>query len=256
MPHTTDARSKGKVRSFSPEKGYGFIQGDDGKSYFVHSTQIEGGGHLVDGQTVSFSGEPTPKGYKATNVVPGELPPPLTKVYSHPNDFVWLKGEVPKGLEYVFEIKRALWAKSNDPNVARFQLIQMAKSFGANALVNVQMLKLTEQDGCSNYRYTVHAFTGDAGCVMRVSMSRDPDAIAASEHWYQEMSERIEALTTSAQGSSGRTDLIPPGTLKLVTTQLISWIVTGGKIIFLSAKYLIGKAIAALEARRTGTTRD
>ena len=256
MANQDDGKSKGHVRSFSIEKGYGFIQGDDGKSYFVHSSQIEGGASLEDGQQVTFIGEPSPKGYRAKAVVAGDLPPPLTKVYSYPNDFVWLKGEAPKGLEYVFEIKRALWAKSNDPNVARNQLIHMAKSVGANALVNVQMLKLTEQDGCSNYRYTVHAFTGDAGCVMRVHMTRDPEAIAASEHWYRDMSAQIEAFAGAVAGNSSQTFLVPPGTLKLVATQLLSWTMTAGKILFLSAKYLLGKAKAALEARRLDREKD
>ena len=32
----------GKVKWFSAEKGYGFIRGEDGKSYFIHSSKLNG----------------------------------------------------------------------------------------------------------------------------------------------------------------------------------------------------------------------
>ena len=65
-----DSRISGVVRSFMTEKGFGFINGDDGRSYFVHIKNVEGG-ELVDGQTVVFEGRPGPKGYKALRVIPG-----------------------------------------------------------------------------------------------------------------------------------------------------------------------------------------
>ncbi len=31
---------KGKIKWYKKEKGYGFLTGDDGKDYFVHSTSL------------------------------------------------------------------------------------------------------------------------------------------------------------------------------------------------------------------------
>ncbi len=47
----------GTVKWFNPQKGYGFIQPDDGsKDVFVHISAVErsGLGSLVEGQKVSF----------------------------------------------------------------------------------------------------------------------------------------------------------------------------------------------------------
>ncbi|MHC8375647.1 cold-shock protein [Pseudomonas sp. MDT1-16] len=56
-----------------PERGFGFIRGNDGRNYFVHKKSVAGG-ELVDGQQVEFDGMPGPKGYKAVSVIPGDLP--------------------------------------------------------------------------------------------------------------------------------------------------------------------------------------
>lgn len=61
----------GKVKWFNSEKGYGFIQPDDGsKDVFVHHSQIQAGGYrsLEEGQRVSFGTEQGQKGPQAINV--------------------------------------------------------------------------------------------------------------------------------------------------------------------------------------------
>jgi CspA family cold shock protein len=65
----------GTVKWFNSEKGYGFIEQDNGgKDVFVHFRQINNPGYgrvsLEDGQKVTFSvGEGT-KGPQAENVTP------------------------------------------------------------------------------------------------------------------------------------------------------------------------------------------
>lgn len=65
------SRTRGKVKWFSKEKGYGFIQQDGGPDVFVHHTAIEGSGFrtLEEGDPVEFDVVEEPKGLKAQNVV-------------------------------------------------------------------------------------------------------------------------------------------------------------------------------------------
>lgn len=62
----------GKVKWFDAEKGYGFIEPEDGsKDVFVHRNNIENLGFqegLRDGEEVEFDVEETPKGLSAQDV--------------------------------------------------------------------------------------------------------------------------------------------------------------------------------------------
>ena len=60
----------GKVKWFSNQKGYGFIQTDDGKDIFVHFSAIESEGFktLGQGQDVEFEISEGPKGPQAAKV--------------------------------------------------------------------------------------------------------------------------------------------------------------------------------------------
>ena len=70
------ARSTGKVKWFSQEKGYGFIQQDDGADVFVHHSQIQSTGFrtLNEGERVEFDVIEEPKGLKAQNVTRLDAP--------------------------------------------------------------------------------------------------------------------------------------------------------------------------------------
>ena len=62
--------AKGKVKWFSSQKGYGFIESDAGSDVFVHFSEIQGDGYksLDEGQEVNFEVTQGPKGEQATNV--------------------------------------------------------------------------------------------------------------------------------------------------------------------------------------------
>jgi len=63
---------RGTVKWFSSEKGYGFIEPQDGgDDVFVHRNNLSGMGFdegLRDGEEVEYETEQTPKGISAINV--------------------------------------------------------------------------------------------------------------------------------------------------------------------------------------------
>lgn len=61
---------QGKVKWFNAEKGFGFIEREDGDDVFVHFSAIQGEGFktLEEGQEVSFEIEQGQRGLQATNV--------------------------------------------------------------------------------------------------------------------------------------------------------------------------------------------
>jgi cold shock protein len=63
--------AQGKVKWFSTEKGYGFIEQAEGKDVFVHVTGLAPGvDSLADGQEVEFEVSEGRKGPQATEVKP------------------------------------------------------------------------------------------------------------------------------------------------------------------------------------------
>ena len=65
-------RQTGTVKWFNNDKGYGFIERENGKDLFVHYNSIVGEGHrsLVDGQKVEFIETDGVKGPQANEVTP------------------------------------------------------------------------------------------------------------------------------------------------------------------------------------------
>ncbi len=59
---------EGTVKFFNQSKNYGFITGDDGKDYFVHSSGVSEGVYLKDGDRVSFEVTDGERGPKADKI--------------------------------------------------------------------------------------------------------------------------------------------------------------------------------------------
>jgi CspA family cold shock protein len=63
--------TKGRVKWFNEQKGYGFISRDDGDDVFVHFSSIQQEGYkvLYEGDEVEFDISQGEKGPQAVNVV-------------------------------------------------------------------------------------------------------------------------------------------------------------------------------------------
>ncbi len=177
----SDSRAAGSIAgvviSFVPIKGYGFIKGEDGEQYFFHLDDVEGRVPLVTGQHVTFMPTPSAKGSKAKRLVPGPGP---TVIYVEPYDFVWSKAGSPKGMKRVLITGKG-WSESSDLNKARQLLIETARLWGANAVLHVTQSRYTEEEGGSNYKYTVHRFDAELAVVKVIKTASDPELIAASQ---------------------------------------------------------------------------
>ena len=68
--------SDGKVKWFNPRKGYGFIEGPEGRDIFVHYSSISGDGYktLAEGDEVTFDVVEGEKGLRAENIIPKSAP--------------------------------------------------------------------------------------------------------------------------------------------------------------------------------------
>ena len=61
----------GTISRLILDKGFGFIQGQDGQEYFMHRSAVRGGAvfeQLREGQAVTFDGTRGDKGLRAENV--------------------------------------------------------------------------------------------------------------------------------------------------------------------------------------------
>lgn len=63
--------TRGKVKWFNENRGYGFITRGEGQEIFVHFSAIQGDGYrtLTEGQEVEFEVQEGEKGLQATHVV-------------------------------------------------------------------------------------------------------------------------------------------------------------------------------------------
>ena len=59
---------EGTVKFFNKNRNYGFINGDDEKTYFVHSDGLKEGVEIDEGDRVSFKAVEGDKGPKAEEV--------------------------------------------------------------------------------------------------------------------------------------------------------------------------------------------
>jgi cold shock CspA family protein len=65
------SKSAGRVVRIRDDRGFGFIQGDDGQEYFFHVSSVVGDpATIAPGRAVIFDAETSPRGLRAGAVEP------------------------------------------------------------------------------------------------------------------------------------------------------------------------------------------
>ncbi|MCY9873008.1 cold-shock protein [Vibrio barjaei] len=161
---------RGTIASFLPTKGYGFIKGEDGNSYFVHVGDFNGnwGKSDLPGRVVRFEETVNDRGYAAKKV--DILSDSVDVGYVGPQEFKISKSDSVKGYK---QLQRPGWrvvARSSDSiDEARSYAISIAKNMGANAMVNWKYWRKTGWNG--NYAFSVHHFSGEVVWVGNESLT-------------------------------------------------------------------------------------
>jgi cold shock CspA family protein len=85
-------RLRGTVAEFDDQKGFGFIEAEDGERLFLHYSDILGVGtrHVSPGEVVTFSPEEGSPDRKARWVKPGDQRPELYQFAQFPRQDEWL----------------------------------------------------------------------------------------------------------------------------------------------------------------------
>lgn len=167
---------QGIVKSFLPQKQYGFIRGDDGRDYFFHASHFKKRsdvGNIFEGVAVAFDQAATPKGYSARSIT---LAGAYAEVrYAVPDEVYVSRGDAIKGWEV---IDRSGWtihsASRGSMDEARSELLRRARELGANAVLNMEYRKTTgSENGTGNgtHHFTIHNFSAQPVNIGRRSVS-------------------------------------------------------------------------------------
>lgn len=165
---------EGTVSSFLPEKGYGFVQGDDGRTYFLHKSDLaDGMAALVDGQRLSFEESATPKGYRARRVQAASAA--THAKFQVPTQVLHSRDSQVRGWETV---EATLWSvvgsSRESPDDARSDMLAKARRLGANGIVLVQYFKTRGAEpgtGKRTHYFTIHHYRGHPVMLGRRSAS-------------------------------------------------------------------------------------
>lgn len=165
----------GKVVSFSAEKRYGFITASDDESYFFHQNDVFSE-HLKDikrGTAVQFDEVPSPKGMTAKNITSVQT----YEIYIDPGTDIFISKSAACGRDNKSVLSiGAVTVEHQDPDVAVNILKQKARAVGCNAVINLQRGKSTGSSWTnSNYKYTIHRFTGEIALVKEMASTTDWD---------------------------------------------------------------------------------
>ncbi|MFA5923650.1 MAG: cold shock domain-containing protein [Methylococcaceae bacterium] len=158
--------TKGTISTFLPEKRYGFIKGEDGRDYYFSFGALVDKGHIhgvAEGVCVEFDQKATPKGYRAERI---SIIGNRAIYYAEPDEVLISKGDSIKGWEIIEKGDWLIFGESSvSPDVAKHNLAGFAKLIGANALIESEYFKTTDNNG--SYHFSVHNFRARAVTIAR-----------------------------------------------------------------------------------------
>lgn len=152
---------RGEVKSFSQQKGYGFLSNKT-DSYFFHVSDLPDNvkaNEVKRGMTFDFDDTPSPKGMQAKDLVKVNVitAPSLVKHY------IVRRESEPKQGEVILRVPIES-PFSRDPQACRDALINGAKDVGCNAVLSLTVNRETWSSG--NYNYTMHSASADLCLVI------------------------------------------------------------------------------------------
>lgn len=191
---------QGRLVSYTSEKKYGFIKGDDGQSYFFHISSLnnkQDESKLIKNTLINFDPKPTPKGLAAK-----KLSIPTTFFKKRAVSFFTTKESQPKHGE--IESSRSIRTRFfKDIDQAKNKLSQLARESGCNAILDKQYQKQTFSEG--NYQYSVHAFranlaiiTEKVACASEVEKNNADNKISKTVKDFQSKAKALEETENNA----------------------------------------------------------
>lgn len=178
---------EGRIKTYLPSKGYGFIEGDDKKSYFFHVQDFKSAtAKIEENLFVAFEETATPKGYRAKKV---ELIGGQIEYQEVLDGFRRSRKGKPKGTDVLFSAMVVTGDK--DLDLAKRELAYMANRFGCNAVLNIAYSKETRSSG--NYRYSYHNFTGECVVLSQKRFTRNRELADQKNQEVNELLQRVDA---------------------------------------------------------------
>lgn len=214
---------KGSIRSFIPDKQYGFILGEDKKDYFLHASSLKDPAQrslLCDDAIIEFDPAATIKGYKATNCT--VLTDAATALmYIEPTDFMTSNDGSVKGWENIEVGDWIVTGTSRDsPDAARRMLSYNAQRVGANALLFYSYNKTTGSEqgtGSGTHKFTIHNVVGRVATIAKRSATGKQQRIDLMGLNQRASDKKAKLVALSAE-SRKRRNLVLCGVLGLATT--------------------------------------
>jgi cold shock CspA family protein len=159
----------GTVATFISQKTYGFITGEDGKSYYFNQQCLANPAdvnEIADDLEVVFEPAATPKGYRANKVSFDKTD--TVKTYFTPEQVMHSKSGEIKGWSVIQYSDWLIYSSTSEsPEAAFTSLCESARAVNANAVLWMEYFKTKGQSG--NYIYTIHNYKARAAFVAKQS---------------------------------------------------------------------------------------